>query len=93
MEGQGPFGSFWVLLKGTRRKGATLSGRYRSNGYTPKIPSRSGKLCGHWARYTRKIRPLMATATSSVAINKKAVLKLLAWAMKPMAAGPARIPA
>ncbi len=27
-----PFGSFWVLLKGTRRKGATLSSRYRSNG-------------------------------------------------------------
>ena len=26
------FGSFWVLLKGTRRKGATLSSRYRSNG-------------------------------------------------------------
>ena len=86
MEGQGPFGSFWVLLKGTRRKGATLSSRYRSNGYIPKY-------CGYWARHTRKIRPLMATATSSVAINKKAVLKLLAWAIKPMAAGPARMPA
>ena len=32
--------TFWLLLgrlpKVTRRKGGTISGRYRSNGYTPK---------------------------------------------------------
>ena len=29
------FGSFGAFAKGTRRKGETLSSRYRSNGYTP----------------------------------------------------------
>jgi hypothetical protein len=33
--GAKPFGSFSAFGKGTRRKGETLSGRYRSNGYPP----------------------------------------------------------
>ncbi|WP_238543211.1 hypothetical protein, partial [Pseudomonas sp. GM78] len=31
--GAKPFGSFLAFEKGTRRKGETISGRYRSNGY------------------------------------------------------------
>ena len=30
------FGYFGAFAKVTRRKGGTISGRYRSNGYTPK---------------------------------------------------------
>ncbi|SDP28514.1 hypothetical protein SAMN04489798_5245 [Pseudomonas arsenicoxydans] len=37
--------------------------------------------------------PPMATATSNSAINPNAKLKLLPWAMNPITAGPARIPA
>jgi hypothetical protein len=33
--GQEPFGSFLAFEKGTRRKGETIGGRYRSNGYPP----------------------------------------------------------
>ena len=42
---------------------------------------------------TFKTRPPMATATSNTPIKPKAKLRLLPWAMKPMTAGPARIPA
>jgi 3,4-dihydroxy-9,10-secoandrosta-1,3,5(10)-triene-9,17-dione 4,5-dioxygenase len=40
--GAKPFGSFLAFEKGTRRKGETIGGRYRSNGYAhhPKNPSR-----------------------------------------------------
>ena len=35
--GAKPFGSFLAFEKGTRRKGETISGRYRSDGYV-RIP-------------------------------------------------------
>ncbi|EJM69486.1 hypothetical protein PMI31_04664 [Pseudomonas sp. GM55] len=39
--GAKPFGSFLAFEKGTRRKGETIGGRYRSNGYVlDKYPSR-----------------------------------------------------
>ncbi len=37
--------------------------------------------------------PLAATASSNSAIRPKATLRLLPWAMKPITAGPARMPA
>jgi hypothetical protein len=33
------FGSFGAFAKGTRRKGETISGRYRRNGYVPDQPT------------------------------------------------------
>jgi hypothetical protein len=43
--------------------------------------------------HTRSIFPLTATAASKPAISRKAVARLLPWAMKPINAGPANIPA
>jgi hypothetical protein len=82
------------LVTGPNTKNLTLS---RSNGYVQqskikRSQPRSTRQILH-SSYTRNTFPPIATATSSTAINPKAKLKLLPWAMNPITAGPARIPA
>jgi hypothetical protein len=40
--GAKPFGSFLAFEKGTRRKGETIGGRYRTNGYVLRQQSAKG---------------------------------------------------
>ena len=46
------FGSFGAFAKGTRRKGETLSGRYRSNGYVLS-QQETGRLSGRLREQAR----------------------------------------
>ena len=50
-----PFGSFLAFEKGTRRKGETLSGRYRRNGYVP-YQQGIGRLSGRLREQARSHR-------------------------------------
>ena len=91
--GAKPFGlPFRRLEKVTRRKGGTLISNTRSNGYAP-TPNPKKTIRQVHSVQTFNTLPPIATATSSTAIKPKAKLKLLAWATKPITAGPARIPA
>jgi len=64
------FGSFGAFAKGTRRKGETLSGRYRSNGYVLS-QQRIGRLSGRLRRNAAQSR--LAPTFGSVYIRQSQV--------------------